>query len=98
MEIIKHINFSISQCDITDIINETNRFLIHIVLIHIFTHILDKNKPLFGLELIKTLVITAISIITYNILFKKLIDAKLNIAKSKCFIYNTEFEATNKLI
>lgn len=97
MDFFKSINFSLSQCDITDIISETNRFLIHITLIHIFAHILDKEKPLFGLELLQTLVITALAVITYNILFKKLIDSKLNIARSKCQINDSDFEATYEL-
>ena len=84
MNLFDNINFSISQCDMTDIISETNRFLLHITLMHIFTHMIDKKGDLFGGELIKTLVITTIAVITYNIIFKKLINSKLNIAKNKC--------------
>ena len=84
MDIINKLDFSISNCDVSDIITETNRFLFHITLIHIITHIVDGNDDLFGPQLFKTLLVTAIAIITYHILFKKLVDAKLKKIQSVC--------------
>ena len=84
MNIINNLDFSITNCDISDIITETNRFIFHILLIHIITHIIDGKDELFGSQLIKTLFITAIAILTYHILFKKLINTKLKKIQSIC--------------
>ena len=84
MNIINNLDFSISNCDVSDIITETNRFLFHITLVHIITHIVDGNDDLFGPQIFKTLLVTAIAIITYHILFKKLVDAKLKKIQSVC--------------
>jgi len=84
MDTINKLDFSITNCDVSDIITETNRFLFHIMLVHIITHIVDGNDDLFGPQIFKTLLVTAISIITYHILFKKLVDAKLKKIQSVC--------------
>lgn len=84
MDIINNVDFSINNCDVSDIITETIRFLCHIMLVHIITHIVDGNDDLFGPQIFKTLLITAIAIISYNILFKKLVDAKLKKIHSVC--------------
>lgn len=79
-----NINFSISNCDISDIITETNRFLFHIFLVHIITHLIDGKDELFGQQLFKTLLITTIAIISYHILFKKTVDTKLKKIQNIC--------------
>lgn len=84
MDIINKLDFSITNCDVSDIITETNRFLFHITLVHIMTHIVDGNDDLFGPQIFKTLLVTAIAIITYHILFKKLVDSKLKKIQSVC--------------
>jgi hypothetical protein len=84
MDIITNLDFSITNCDASDIITETNRFLFHIMLIHIITHIIDGKDELFNQQFFKTLLITAIAIITYHILFKKLVDTKLKKIQSVC--------------
>lgn len=78
------INFSISNCDISDIIIETNRFLFHIFLIHIITHMIDGKDELFGQQLFKTLLITTLAIITYHVLFKKSVEGKLKKIHNMC--------------
>lgn len=77
MECFNFIDFSVTNCDISDIITEANRFLFHVALVHILTHIIDGKDELFGPHAIKTLFVTAIAILSYHILFKKLVDPKL---------------------
>jgi hypothetical protein len=84
MDILNNIDFSITNCDISDIISESNRFLFHILLVHIITHIIDGKDELFGSQTIKTLFVTAIAILTYHVLFKKLVEPKLKKIKSVC--------------
>lgn len=84
MNIFKNLDFSISKCDISEIISESNRFLLHILLIHIITHVIDGKDELFGINTIRTLFVTAIAILTYHILFKKLMDPKLKKIQSIC--------------
>lgn len=84
MEIFSHLDFSVTNCDISDIISETNRFLFHIMLIHIITHIIDGKDDLFGTQTIKTLFITALAILSYHVLFKKLVEPKMKKLKTIC--------------
>jgi hypothetical protein len=84
METIRNIDFSITKCDISEMISESNRFLFHIILIHIITHIIDGKDELFGPTLVKTLYITTIAIVSYHILFKKMVEPKLKKIKSIC--------------
>lgn len=67
-----------------DIIDETHRFLLHITLVHIFTHIIDGKDELFGRDLFRTLVVTALAIISYHVLFKKIVTPKLKKLKIAC--------------
>jgi len=84
MDIINNIDFSITNCDISEIMSETNRFLFHIMLVHIVAHIIDGKDVLFGEQIFKTLLITSIAIITYHILFKKLVEPKLKKIHNVC--------------
>jgi len=88
MDYIKQINFNISKCDISDIINETSRFLFHITLIHVVTYIIDGNDQLLGPQLFKTLFITALAILLYHVIFKKIVEPKLKKIRYKCKIYS----------
>lgn len=76
--------FTITPCDIAEIIGETNRFLFHISLVHIVSCIIDGNEELFGANVIKTLFVTAIAIILYHILCKKIVEPKLKKIRSVC--------------
>jgi hypothetical protein len=96
MDIINNIDFSITKCDISEMISETNRFLFHILLIHIITHIIDGKDELFGEPLVKTLYITAIAIMSYHILFKKLIEPKLKKIRSICMNSNKNIDIKSK--
>lgn len=78
------IDFSITNCDISEIMSETNRFLFHIMLIHVISHIIDRKDVLFGEQIFKTLMITTIAILAYHILFKKLVEPKLKKIQNVC--------------
>lgn len=84
METLNNIDFSISRCEIGNIMEEVQRFLMHITLVHIFSHIVDGKENLFGRDMVKTLIVTAIAILAYHIFFKKLIQPKLKKIKSVC--------------
>lgn len=86
MDILKNIDLSISQCEMSDIIEETHRFLLHISLVHVLTYIMDEKTELFTKDIIRTLAVTAIAIIIYNIFFRKIIKPKLKKVKSACYI------------
>lgn len=99
MEILKNtfddFDLSITHCDITEMITEISRFLYHITLIHIITHILDKKDELFGQQLFRTLFITAIAVCFYHILFKKFMNTKLKFIQSTCDNYKKDNTNTN---
>ena len=86
MSILKNINLSVSQCEMSDIIEESHRFVLHISLVHILTCIMDGKTEVFNQDILRTLAITAIAIIIYNIFFKKLIKPTLKKVKSACYI------------
>lgn len=76
--------FSITPCDIADIVSETNRFLFHITLVHVVSCIIDPKEEFLGSQVIKTLFITALAIILYHILCKKIVEPKLKSIRSVC--------------
>jgi hypothetical protein len=80
---IADLNFSITSGDMIDIITDSSRFMFHILLVHVVTHIIDGEDELFGMKTVKSLFVTAMSILIYYVLFKKMVDAKLNNIKSK---------------
>lgn len=84
MKILNNIDFSITKCDLSEIISESNRFLFHIMLIHVITNIIDGKKEVFSSTLLKTLFITALAIICYHILFKKIVGPKLKKIQHIC--------------
>lgn len=66
------LDFSVYKCDITDIITETIRFLSHLLLIHVFTYIVDTKEEFMNKMFVRTMLFTAMSIIIYNLVVKKL--------------------------
>ena len=97
MKFFENFDLSVTQCEMSDIIEESHRFLLHISLVHVLTYIIDGKPELFGPDIIKTLAITAIAIIIYNIIFRKVIKSKLKKVKSACYINiydDTNVEAT----
>ena len=85
MKFFENLDLSVSQCEMSDIIEESHRFLLHIALVHVLTYVVDRKQELFGEEVIKTLVLTAIAIVIYNIVFKKIMKSKLKKVKSACY-------------
>lgn len=76
--------FSITSCDISDIVTEINRFMFHIILIHMITCSLDTKEIFLGKQLFKTLFVTALAVMIYHIIFKKIINGKLKKIQSYC--------------
>lgn len=82
-KVISDFNFAITECDISEIIPETTRFVLHILLVHIITYTID-GKDIFGINIFKSLFVTAIAIMIYHILFKKVVVKKLNNLDNHC--------------
>ena len=76
---------NISKCNIAQIIGETNRFLFHVLLVHISTCIINGNINFFTEDLFRTLLITSMAIIMYHIFFRKIIEPKLEKMNLICF-------------
>jgi hypothetical protein len=77
--------FSINQCTVSQIVGESNRFLFHVLLVHITTCIVEGKKNFFGEELFRTLLITAVAIAMYHIFFRKIIEPKTEKMKLICY-------------
>ena len=86
---------NISQCNIAQLIGESTRFLFHVMLIHISTCIIEKKKEYINKELFKTLMITAMAIILYNLFFRKIIEPKVE--KMKLICLDNEKKQVKKL-
>jgi hypothetical protein len=71
--VFPELDFSINRCEMTEMITEGSRFMFHILLVHIVTHVLDGEDELFGM-----------AILIYYVLFRKLINTKLNNIQSNC--------------
>lgn len=89
-------DLSITNCDISDISTETNRFMFHILLIHLITFSIDRKDELLGSQLFKTLFITALAVIVYHTIFKKFMNAKLKNIQSSCNNNANNKTITNK--
>lgn len=76
----------ISWCNIAQIIGESNRFLFHVMLVHITTTIIEGKKSFFGEDFFRVLIITAIAIVLYHVFFRKIMEP--NIEKMKLICYN----------
>lgn len=75
----------ISQCNIAQTIGEANRFLFHVMLVHITTCMIEGKKEFFGPELFRTLVITSLAIVMYHLFFRKIIEPKIEKMKLICY-------------
>jgi len=78
-------DISISRCNVVEIINESQRFLFHIFIVHIIINLID-NKPneIMNENILKTLLATIIAVIIYNIFIKKIIGTKIKKLKNMC--------------
>lgn len=78
------INFSISNCDLAEIIAELIRFLSHITLLHLINFAIDSKEKLFETNYLKVMLFTALAIIMYHLFLKKFFDFKINKMKKIC--------------
>ncbi len=76
--------FIISKCDLVEIILENIRFLSHITLLHILNCTLNDSEELFDVRYLKIMLFTALAIVIYNILVKKLFESKTKKLKYVC--------------
>lgn len=76
--------FDITQCNLAQLIAESNRFLFQVFLIHISTCIIEGRHDIFSDTLFKTLLITAMAIVMYHIFFRKIVEPKLEKMKTIC--------------
>ena len=89
---------NISRCNIAQILGETNRFLFHVILVHIATCIIEGKKELFSEELFRTLLITAIAITMYHVFFRKIVEPKIEKMKLVCYNDNDRISKKKELI
>lgn len=75
---------NITSCNIAQLIAESNRFLFHVLLIHISTCIIEGRQEIFTETLFKTLLITAFAIVMYNLFFRKIVEPKIEKMKMIC--------------
>lgn len=87
----------ISQCNIAQLLGESNRFLFHVVLIHISTCILDGKGNYFSDELFRSLLLTAMAIVLYNLFFRKIIEPKIEKMKLVCVDNEEKMEKKREL-
>lgn len=81
--ILDSLNFAITECDISEMIPEINRFVLHIFLVQVISSFINK-EPLIIINMLKTLLITTLAIIGYHIIFKKISNKKLKNIKFMC--------------
>jgi hypothetical protein len=65
------VDFTITKCDLVEIIFEIIRFLSHITLLHILNCTIDDKEELFDLNYLKIMLFTAIAIVIYHTVIKK---------------------------
>ena len=88
---------NISQCNLAQIVGETNRFLFHVMLVHFATCMIEGKKAFFGEELFRTLIITATAIAMYHIFFRKIIEPKVEKMKLICYDGNDRLTKKDEL-
>ena len=67
-------DFTITKCDLVEIIFEIVRFLSHITLLHILNYLIDAKEELFDINYLKMMLFTAIAITMYHITIKKMLN------------------------
>lgn len=77
-------DFTITKCDLVEIIFEIIRFLSHITLLHLLNCMIDSKEELFDINYLKIMLFTAIAIILYHISIKKLLNVNSKKMKNIC--------------
>lgn len=75
--------FSISDNDIIEMLSSTNRFLCHVLIVHIVTCIIEGNTDIVTEKLIKSLLITGVAVMIYYLFIDKYIDSTIKRLKNK---------------
>ncbi len=76
--------FTISKCDLTEIILEHIRFLSHITLLHILNCTLNDTEQLFEVRYLRIMLFTSLAVTIYNLFIKKLFSHKIKKLKYVC--------------
>jgi hypothetical protein len=76
--------FNVSSCNVTQMIGEANRFLFHVLLIHIATCLIEGRTDFLSETLFKTLIITAVAVLSYHLFVRKIVEPPLKKMKMIC--------------
>lgn len=76
--------FTLTNCDVADIVTEMIRFLTHITLLHLLNCLIDTKETLFEVNYLKLMLFTALAIVIYHLFLKKIYDYKINKMKKIC--------------
>ena len=76
--------FSLTRCDLVEIIMETIRYLSQIALLHVLNYMSSEKQPLFDTNFFKIMLFTALAIIIYHVVIKKLFKNKFKKMKYVC--------------
>jgi hypothetical protein len=80
-----------NQIDIHNMFHDMNRFMFHIILIHILTYMVDPNYTTTNYQAMRTVFVTVLAIFVYYVLLKSFITKKLNdilaLYKNKQYYY-----------
>ena len=78
------VDFTVTRCDLVDIIMEIIRFLSHITILHLLNYSIDNKEQLFETNYLKVMLFTALAIIIYQIFVKKVFRDKFKKMKYIC--------------
>lgn len=81
---ITMVDFTVTRCDLVDIIMEIIRFLSHITILHLLNYSIDNKEQLFETNYLKVMLFTALAIIIYQIFVKKVFRDKFKKMKYIC--------------
>ena len=80
------VDFTVTRCDLVEIIFEIVRFLSHITILHVLNCLIDKKDELFDVNYLKVMLFTALAIVIYHITIKKLFQDKSKKLEPLCNI------------
>src|SRR5271154_2552847 len=76
---------NISTCNVSQTLGESSRFLFHVFLVHICTCVVEGKKEIFGEDVFRALIVTAMAILIYHVFFRKIIEPKIEKMKLVCY-------------
>ena len=88
---------NLTQCNVAQMYGEANRFLFHVLLIHISTCIIDGDTNIFSDKLFKTLLITSMAIVLYHLFARKIVEPKVEKMKLICVNNEKRINKRSKL-